>query len=33
VRPKHVACIDMTNKICFGWRQPLCQYSKFETSL
>jgi len=33
VQPKHVACVDMTNKICCGWRQPLRQFSKVETSL
>ena len=25
VRPKHVAYIDVTNKICCGWRQYVYQ--------
>jgi len=27
VLPKHVACIDRTNKVCCGWRQHVCQFS------
>lgn len=33
VRLKHVAFIDKTNKLCCGWRQLLCQFSKADASL